>query len=63
LGIGDWGLRIGPNTPIPNTQFPIPNKNFIIIIKKFYLKILNKNKIINKIILFNFNIIIYYKNL
>jgi len=27
LGIGDWGLEIGPNpqSPIPNPQSPIPN--------------------------------------
>jgi len=25
LGIGDWGLGIGP---IPNPQSPIPNNNF-----------------------------------
>jgi len=28
LGIGDWGLGIGPNpqSPIPNPQSPIPKK-------------------------------------
>jgi len=28
LGIGDWGLGIGPNpqSPIPNPQSPIPIK-------------------------------------
>jgi len=28
MGIGDWGLGIGPNpqSPIPNPQSPIPNK-------------------------------------
>jgi len=27
MGIGDWGLGIGPNTqsPIPHPQSPIPN--------------------------------------
>jgi len=25
MGIGDWGLGIGPNPPIPNPQSPIPN--------------------------------------
>jgi len=27
MGIGDWGLAIGPNpqSPIPNPQSPIPN--------------------------------------
>jgi len=31
LGIGDWGLGIGPNpqSPIPNPQSPIPNKNLL----------------------------------
>jgi hypothetical protein len=30
LGIGDWGLGIGPNpqSPIPNPQSPIPNPHF-----------------------------------
>jgi len=38
LGIGDWGLGIGPNpqSPIPNPQSPIPNPQYI---KNFpYLK-------------------------
>jgi len=33
MGIGDWGLGIGPNpqSPIPNPQSPIPNDaNFFI---------------------------------
>jgi len=42
LGIGDWGLGIGPNPqyPIPQTQNPIPNtqKN-----KKLKKKNLKKN--------------------
>jgi len=31
LGIGDWGLGIGPNpqSPIPNPQSPIPNLLYI----------------------------------
>ena len=36
MGIGDWGLGIGPNlqSPIPNPQSPIPiTKNMNIIIK------------------------------
>ena len=30
MGIGDWGLGIGPNpqSPIPNPQSPIPNPQF-----------------------------------
>jgi len=41
LGIGDWGLGIGPNpqSPIPNPQSPIPNPQ---IIKDLYLKIIIK---------------------
>ena len=32
LGIGDWGLGIGPNpqSPIPNPQSPIPNPHELI---------------------------------
>jgi len=32
VGIGDWGLGIGPNpqSPIPNPQSPIPNPQLII---------------------------------
>jgi len=38
MGIGDWGLGIGPNpqSPIPNPPIPNPhylNKTFILIIK------------------------------
>jgi len=29
MGIGDWGLGIGP---IPNPQSPIPNPQFILFI-------------------------------
>ena len=41
MGIGDWGLGIGPNpqSPIPNPQSPIPNPQ----IDYFYI---NKFKII-----------------
>jgi len=41
LGIGDWGLGIGPNpqSPIPNPQSPIPNKFLISKIKVINLKI------------------------
>jgi hypothetical protein len=33
MGIGDWGLGIGPNpqSPIPNPQSPIPNPQSPII--------------------------------
>jgi hypothetical protein len=33
LGIGDWGLGIGPNpqSPIPNPQSPIPNPQFFFL--------------------------------
>jgi hypothetical protein len=47
LGIGDWGLGIGPNpqSPIPNPQSPF------YITNKFFnnnYKTLNKIEIINK---------------
>jgi len=59
MGIGDWGLGIGPNpqSPIPNPQSPIPNPHYksffillhfnILIQKKF--KKLNNEKINQKI--------------
>ena len=39
MGIGDWGLGIGPNpqSPIPNPQSPIPK------ILLFLFPIINKN--------------------
>jgi len=39
MGIGDWGLGIGPNpqSPIPNPQSPIP-----IFSVKYYIKKINK---------------------
>jgi hypothetical protein len=47
LGIGDWGLGIGPNpqSPIPNPQSPIPNPH---LIKKIMNLRINKKKIIKK---------------
>jgi hypothetical protein len=52
LGIGDWGLGIGPNpqSPIPNPQSPIPIphidvKNFIFL----FNNLLKKNKLSKKI--------------
>jgi hypothetical protein len=49
LGIGDWGLGIGPNpqSPIPNPQSPIPiNRDKYLkkikISKKIKLKIKKK---------------------
>jgi len=35
LGIGDWGLGIGPNpqSPIPNPQSPIPNNIILYVLK------------------------------
>jgi len=53
MGIGDWGLGIGPNpqSPIPNPQSPIPNalfflkpNNIKIIIKYIFYKLHNKYK-------------------
>ena len=39
MGIGDWGLGIGPNpqSPIPNPQSPIPI--YINITKNFKIKV------------------------
>ena len=44
MGIGDWGLGIGPNpqSPIPNPQSPIPNPHLINLQPKFYLNFFNK---------------------
>jgi hypothetical protein len=50
MGIGDWGLGIGPNpqSPIPNPQSPIPNpqspKSILnnIIVYIYYTLKLNK---------------------
>ena len=35
MGIGDWGLGIGPNpqSPIPNPQSPIKINNIILLIE------------------------------
>jgi len=52
LGIGDWGLGIGPNpqSPIPNPQSPIPNPQYyILIINLNTTLILNNNNHIKKI--------------
>ena len=48
MGIGDWGLGIGPNpqSPIPNPQSPIPNPqspNLLLNKNKFILLIKNNN--------------------
>jgi len=58
LGIGDWGLGIGPNpqSPIPNPQSPIPN--FIIIFKINNLKNIY---FFIKILLINLNYNNYFK--
>jgi len=47
MGIGDWGLGIGPNpqSPIPNPQSPIPNPQFHKMKNK---EIIKKIKIKNK---------------
>ena len=44
MGIGDWGLGIGPNpqSPIPNPQSPIPNYFIIIYIIKLQIFFENK---------------------
>jgi hypothetical protein len=53
LGIGDWGLGIGPNpqSPIPNPQSPIPNPQLRKKNKYFINNIKNNSlfKIMNKI--------------
>ena len=43
MGIGDWGLGIGPNpkSQIPNPQSPIPNPHFLLFEMIIYLKYLN----------------------
>jgi len=40
MGIGDWGLGIGPNpqSPIPNPQSPIPNPQKTIFLFYKYKK-------------------------
>jgi len=46
MGIGDWGLGIGPNpqSPIPNPQSPIPNPHLKIIQYNMFDKIkINNN--------------------
>ena len=50
MGIGDWGLGIGPNpqSPIPNPQSPTIFKIYIKYIKIIIiLKIKNKNQFKN----------------
>jgi hypothetical protein len=53
LGIGDWGLGIGPNpqSPIPNPQSPIPNPH-----KKFIYNNKNCIFIIGQLNALNFSI-------
>jgi hypothetical protein len=46
MGIGDWGLGIGPNpqSPIPNPQSPIPNNSLVLLLIKLISNyILNYN--------------------
>ena len=47
MGIGDWGLGIGPNpqSPIPNPQSQIPN-----YLKNNFVSYKNKNYEINNFI-------------
>jgi hypothetical protein len=54
VGIGDWGLGIGPNpqSPIPNPQSPIPKKIF-----QFLKHFKNKNLFIIKFKYINKNFI------
>ena len=43
LGIGDWGLGIGPNpqSPIPNPQSPSPLKKIIYLKNNKKIKLKN----------------------
>jgi hypothetical protein len=43
LGIGDWGLGIGPNpqSPIPNPQSPIPMSKILIYYKIIIILLFN----------------------
>jgi len=47
LGIGDWGLEIGPNpqSPIPNPQSPIPIEQKNTLNNLFIKFNNNKNKL------------------
>ena len=47
MGIGDWGLGIGPNpqSPIPNPQSPIPHKFFNLIYVYLFIKYNKLNKL------------------
>jgi len=58
LGIGDWGLGIGPNpqSPIPNPQSPIPNPHL------FKLKLKTNKILIQIIIKIYINIYLNYNN-
>jgi hypothetical protein len=49
MGIGDWGLGIGPNpqSPIPNPQSPIPILLNLLFIS-YYKNKINKTKIYMK---------------
>ena len=51
MGIGDWGLGIGPNpqSPIPNPQSPIPIKGIINLIIKIKINLKINFYILNKI--------------
>ena len=61
MGIGDWGLGIGPNpqSPIPNPQPPIPlilYKQLIIFKQRFNIYFINQIFIKFIIIIINFYI-------
>jgi hypothetical protein len=61
MGIGDWGLGIGPNpqSPIPNPQSPIPKLK----LPKLSLSIKINNKKRFKIVKNVFPLINLYKNI
>ena len=72
MGIGDWGLGIGPNPQSPNPQSPIPNNNiyliliysifnfynniFVIILSFSHAYFINEKKFFNKHHIHTFNI-------
>jgi len=63
LGIGDWGLGIGPNpqSPIPNPQSPIPNPQSPITLKcKVLILLINILYYIYIKILNNLNLMVHF---